>query len=103
MTNLKTEHSGIASRIDVLDRLERSHEGLGAGGREVFALELDFDNVARARERGWHGLGQALKSFRDSAVSFPPYAPGARSAALDKLGPLELPGSGNRSKTGRSD
>jgi chromosome segregation protein len=38
LTNLKTEHSGIASRIDVLDRLERSHEGLGAGAREVFAL-----------------------------------------------------------------
>jgi len=70
-------------------------------GREVFALELDFDNVARVRERGWHGLGQTLKSFRDNAVSFPPYAPGARSAALDALGPLELARSGHGSKTGR--
>ena len=30
--------SGVASRIEVLEGLERSHEGLGTGAREVFAL-----------------------------------------------------------------
>ncbi len=62
-----------------------------ATAREVFALELDLDVVTRVRERGWHGLGQVLKSFRDSTVAFPPYAQGARSDALDALGPLEKP------------
>ena len=60
-------------------------------GREIFALELDFDAVRHARESGWHGLGQPLKSFRDSEIAFPPYARGARSAALDELGPLAMP------------
>lgn len=60
-------------------------------GREVFAVELDLDVARRARERGWHGLGQPLKSFRDSELAFPPYAKGARSEALDALGPLEMP------------
>lgn len=58
-------------------------------GRDVFALELELDYVARVRERGWNCLSQNLKSFRDSTVLFPPYQPGARSAAWDALGPLE--------------
>ena len=62
-----------------------------AGGREVFAVELDLAYVARVRERGWQGLGQPLKSFRDSKVVFPPYQPGARSSFLDVLGPLTKP------------
>jgi hypothetical protein len=60
-------------------------------GRDIFALELDLDVVARVRERGWHGLGQTLKSFRDNEVAFPPYAAGATSQALDALGALEKP------------
>jgi predicted amidohydrolase len=60
-------------------------------GREVFALEIDLDVTRRARECGWHGLGQPLKSFRDHEMQFPPYAKGARSQALDALGPLEMP------------
>ena len=60
-------------------------------GREVFAVELDLDTVAHVRRRGWHGLGQPLKSFRDRAVRFPPYLEGARSPSLETLGPLELP------------
>ena len=44
------------------------------------------------RERGWQGLGQPLKSFRDTDVSFPPYAPDAhRAGAFANLGPLERP------------
>lgn len=60
-------------------------------GNEVFALELDLDAVARVRQRGWNGLGQVLKSFRDCEVRFPPYVRGARSSTLDALGPLTLP------------
>jgi predicted amidohydrolase len=60
-------------------------------GREIVAFEFDLDYVRRVRERGWNGLSQTLKSFRDSTTVFPPYQPGARSAALDALGPLQLP------------
>ena len=62
-------------------------------GREVIAFEADFAYLRRCRERGWHGLGQPLKSFRDHPVVFPAYgAARAPSAALDALGPLQLPG-----------
>ncbi|HLJ91558.1 MAG TPA: chromosome segregation protein SMC [Gemmataceae bacterium] len=38
IADLRARRSGLASRVDVLEGLERSHEGLGAGVREVFAL-----------------------------------------------------------------
>jgi chromosome segregation protein len=38
IADLRAERSGLASRIEVLDGLERSHEGLGTGVREVLAL-----------------------------------------------------------------
>jgi predicted amidohydrolase len=60
-------------------------------GYEVFAFELDFDYVARVRRQGWQGLGQPLKSFRDSAIEFPAYQQGAESAALNALGVLAKP------------
>ena len=60
-------------------------------GRDIIAMSLDLDEVADVRRRGWNGLGQVLKSFRDHPLSFPPYAVGARSAALDALGPLAKP------------
>jgi predicted amidohydrolase len=61
-------------------------------GREVIAAELNLQNVREARSRGWCGLTQPLKSFRDSTAVFPPYAPDAqRSAYLDSLGPLTMP------------
>src|SRR3546814_358154 len=64
-------------------------------GREVIAFEVDFAHVRRCRERGWQGLGQPLKSFRDSTVAFPAYgAAAAPSDALDAFGPLRLPGAG---------
>ncbi|MBY0523572.1 MAG: chromosome segregation protein SMC [Gemmataceae bacterium] len=52
--DLRAQRSGLASRIDVLDGLERTHEGLGAGVREVFALlEQSSDpNAPPAGERG---------------------------------------------------
>jgi len=61
-------------------------------GREVMAMEIDFNYLRRCRERGWHGLGQPLKSFRDSKVVYPAYgAARADSGALDALGPLAMP------------
>jgi chromosome segregation protein len=38
VSRLRQERSGLASRVEVLQGLIRSHEGLGAGVREVFAL-----------------------------------------------------------------
>jgi chromosome segregation protein len=38
VSDLRAERSGMASRIEVLEGLERSHEGLGAGARELLAL-----------------------------------------------------------------
>ena len=60
-------------------------------GREVVPLRLDLDYVRDVREHGWHGLGQPLKSFRDSKVDFPVYSEGYASPALSELGPLQMP------------
>jgi predicted amidohydrolase len=61
-------------------------------GREVFAVEVDMDLVRRVRRRGWQGIGQVLKSFRDRTVEFPVYAAGEPGfEALNALGPLGLP------------
>ncbi|WP_417485730.1 carbon-nitrogen hydrolase family protein [Maricaulis sp.] len=61
-------------------------------GREVIALDLDLSTVSRLRERGWNGLGQVLKSFRDSDVEFPLHADiKARRASMPGLGALEMP------------
>lgn len=63
---------------------------LGGTGREIIALDLDLDVVTATRERGWQGLAQPLKSFRDTDVAYPVYAPGAhRGGAFASLGPLE--------------
>lgn len=62
-------------------------------GTEAIPVELDLGHVRRTRRRGLLGLGQVLKSFRDSEVRFPQYLDGReRSPALDALGPLETPG-----------
>ncbi len=37
-SDLRAQRSGLVSRIEVLEGLERSHEGLGTGPRELFAL-----------------------------------------------------------------
>lgn len=37
---------------------------------EVFPIEVDFALVRRNRERGLHGLGQPLKSFRDNPIEY---------------------------------
>ena len=56
--------------------------------REIFPLRLDLNLVRDVRENGWNGLGQTLKSFRDSKVVFPPYAEGYASGWLEALGPM---------------
>lgn len=62
-------------------------------GHEIIPVELDLDLVRRGRRRGLLGLGQPLKSFRDSEVQFPPYRAGhGGSDALRALGPLVVPG-----------
>jgi chromosome segregation protein len=38
MADLRAERTGLVNRIDVLEGLERSHEGLGAGPREIYSL-----------------------------------------------------------------
>ena len=74
-------------------------------GREIICVELDLDYVARVRDRGWHGLGQVLKTYRDGAIAFPPYAQDAKaSEALARLGPLVYPVAGlstDRAEDGR--
>ena len=60
--------------------------------REIIAVQLDLDYVRRVRESGWQGLGQVLKSFRDSNTVFPQYGDsGIKPMELDELGPLQLP------------
>jgi predicted amidohydrolase len=64
-------------------------------GREIICVELDLDYVARVRDRGWHGLGQVLKTYRDGDIAYPPYVQGAHaSEALERLGPLVYPTGG---------
>lgn len=61
-------------------------------GREIFPIDVDLDLVRRVRQRGWNGIGQVLKSFRDRAVDFPVCADRRlRPDALSALGPLQLP------------
>jgi predicted amidohydrolase len=61
-------------------------------GREIMALELDLEQVRSARSRGWHGLGQVMKSFRDMAGRFPLHeSPSARSESMRDWGKLEMP------------
>lgn len=57
-------------------------------GREIMVMRLDLEQVREARRNGWHGLGQPLKSFRDSRLEFPPYVEGHDSEYLRSLGPL---------------
>ncbi|MEX0922920.1 MAG: carbon-nitrogen hydrolase family protein [Rhodovibrionaceae bacterium] len=72
-------------------------------GEEVLAYELDLARVRRVRERGIFGLGQVLKSFRDSPVSFPPYTQGHASPSLQALGPLQLQQSASADVPGETE
>ena len=64
----------------------------------MFPIEVDFDVVRRQRETGLMGLGQVLKSFRDSEAEFPIYnSQRETDTYLQSLGPLQMPVQGNRS------
>ena len=77
---------------------ELIHES--ADSRDVAALRLDLQQVRDARSQGWHGLGQVMKSFRDTPLDFPMHqSADARRAALADLGPLQAPSS-DRTETG---
>jgi len=66
-----------------------------SSGMEIIPVELDLNSVKRVRERGWHGLGQVLKSFRDADLSFEPYSRSAMTpAAFGGLGPMRYPARG---------
>jgi len=56
---------------------------------ELLTVVVDFDRVKVCREKGLMGLGQPLKSFRDSKVTYPQYE--QESEYLRTLGPLEAP------------
>jgi len=63
-----------------------------SASRDIITVEMDFSHVRRVRERGLHGLGQPLKSFRDANISYPVYQPDAGPGAYAGLGVLEMPG-----------
>jgi len=65
-------------------------------GAEIIPIEVDFSLVKRNRERGLHGLGQPLKSFRDNPVEFTCYQSRAEKIThncnyLSELGSLAIP------------
>jgi predicted amidohydrolase len=64
-------------------------------GREIIPLKLDLNYLREVRQKGWHNLGQPLKSFRDSQLNYPQYEKDADSTALNALGPLEMSGKGD--------
>ncbi|HNP36409.1 MAG TPA: carbon-nitrogen hydrolase family protein [Woeseiaceae bacterium] len=71
------------------------------GSEETIPIEINLEQVRRQRETGLRGLGQPLKSFRDSQLNFPIYDPGNKASSfLATLGPLELPQRGSRAGIG---
>ena len=67
---------------------------------EIIPVEVDMALLNRVRERGTMGLGQVLKSFRDSEIEFPAYTRGQRrSEALETLGELVMPATHKKGDT----
>lgn len=62
-----------------------------SASRDIITVEMDFSHVRRVRERGLHGLGQPLKSFRDANISYPVYQQDAGPGAYAELAALEMP------------
>ena len=102
---LEGVHELDGSRLDIngAGRIGNGRSGAyGPGGTviyqagdayDVLAFEFDLNEVRRARERGWHGLGQTMKSFRDSAIDFPLLSKNGRhTPTMQQLGPLKKPG-----------
>jgi len=73
------------------------------GSEEIIPVEIDLEQVRRQRECGLRGLGQPLKSFRDSKLDLPIYRPGEKEASfLSALGPLSMPERGSLAGAGAS-
>jgi len=66
LADLRARGSGLASRIEVLERLERSHEGFGTGIKEVISL-LDERRSAPLAETVVGLVGDLLSAPRDDA------------------------------------
>ena len=64
--------AGGNGRSSIIDPSGRVLHQAGSQ-EELMPLEIDFDLVRRQRQRGLLGLGQPLKSFRDSKVDFSVY------------------------------
>lgn len=70
-------------------------------GEEVIPVEIDLEHVRRQRECGLRGLGQPLKSFRDSNLPLPVYQQDETARGyLNTLGPLQLPVRGSQAGIG---
>lgn len=65
-------------------------------GDEIILVEVDFDKVHRSRERGFKGLGQPLKSYRDNPNPFKEKL--QDDDYLKSLGPVSVPKRENNSK-----
>jgi predicted amidohydrolase len=64
--------------------------------QEIIPIEVDFERVRRNRERGIHGLGQPLKSFRDNDIAFSIYNNlTEKNKELNKLGTTSIPNKSN--------
>ena len=66
VAEMRERRSGLASRIDVLETLERSHEGLETGVREVFQL------VERPESGPWGTILGLLAQFLTVAREYAP-------------------------------
>jgi predicted amidohydrolase len=58
---------------------------------EIIPVEINLEEVRHQRRQGTRNLGQTLKSFRDSRVTFDIYGEGADMSYLDSLGELVKP------------
>ncbi len=57
LSQLRQQRSGLASRVEILEGLIRSHEGLGTGVREVFAL------IEQAEPGPWKNILGMIADF----------------------------------------
>ena len=64
-------------------------------GREIIPIKINLDYLHDVRSHGWQNLGQPLKSFRDSPLTYPQYEEGHDSEALNALGELRMPSRGD--------
>jgi predicted amidohydrolase len=68
----------------------------GDATEQIIPIEVDFEQVRRSRERGFRGLGQMMKSFRDRPADFPVYDRARFDPSyLESLGALATPRRGD--------